>query len=88
MTLHNLPPSGIRGVTEEDCEVSSRERRMKPFSRRMPRNVPLFKCFRPGSGRSRAKRADFDAELEVLIAFGFALFEMVTLNAATVDVDR
>mmetsp|Transcript_5480 Transcript_5480/g.10448 ORF Transcript_5480/g.10448 Transcript_5480/m.10448 type:complete len:283 (+) Transcript_5480:438-1286(+) len=62
ITQGERPPSGIRGVTEEYCEVEeipglklvcccdvgsevsslSKERRRNPFSRRIPRNVPLL----------------------------------------------
>lgn len=44
MTQGESPPSGINGVTW-DCIGDSRERFKNPFSRRIPRNVPLFKCF-------------------------------------------
>lgn len=39
MTQGESPPSGTRGVTEDDC--CDFDLRAKPFSWRIPRNVPL-----------------------------------------------
>ena len=60
-----------------DCSGLSRERRMNPFSRRMPRNVLLPLFLPPCSGREARDVCD-DCQYD-------ALLWNVALKAATVE---
>ncbi len=61
----------------------SRERRTKPFSRRIPRKVPRLRCFDPVSGRcdeDEAERHVDEAERHVdepVASFDSADFEVI-----------
>lgn len=54
----------------------SRERRTKPFSRRMPRKVPRLRCFDPVSGRCDEDEAERHVD-EPVSSFDRADFEVI-----------
>ncbi len=56
----------------------SRERRIKPFSRRMPRKVPRLRCFDPVSGRCDEDEDEAERHVdEPVTSFDSADFEVI-----------